>query len=421
MSMVHGLQAKGKPQVSNAITVQTLASAGANFSTIADGSASVARKLSAVDRCCEIISDSIAKMPNYIYDTKTRNRVHLPVLDLLNIRPNEAMTPSVRKKLIETCVLEGGNGYDWIVRDPATFQPVELIPLPYQLVVPWWTTTGEVRYTVTHPHTGEPMVLPSSDVCHYKGLTRDGLNGISVLRRASDVIAEASAAQSYSRNYYESGGQPSGILKTESDLNGVAPDPRNPGKTIPKKDALRNEWERIHSGPKNSHRIAILDLGLDYKPIVATNKDAQFLENKEITIRDIARFFGVPLYKLQEGKQAYGSNEQNAIEYVVGTLHPKITQYREEQTWKLLTIDQRASGLKMGINMMAELQGDTASRAAWYKVMRETGAFSVNDILELEDMPNVEGGEEHLASLNYVPLRLWPQLSINRNGGNGNA
>lgn len=420
MSIVKGLHSLVKAQADNALTVQTLAAAGVNTSGVVEGSASFARKLSAVDRCIEILSDSMAKMPNYVYDTKTRDRIDLPVLDLLNLRPNEAMTPSVRKKFLETCRLEGGNGYDWIIRDPRTFEPVELIPLHYSLVTPWRTKSGEVRYTVMHPLTGEPMVLPSTDICHYKGMTRDGLLGVSVLRRAAAVIAEAQAAQTYNRSYYENGGQPIGILKTESDLGGVVPDPNNPGKQIGKKELLRNEWERIHAGPKNSHRIAILDFGLDYKPLSATNKDAQFLENKEMSIRDISRYFGVPLYKLGEGKQAYGSNEQNSIEYVVGTLAPTVGQYREEQTWRLLTVSQVKAGLKIGINMMAELQGDTQSRANWYKTMREIGGFSVNDILALEDMPKVDGGDERLASLNYVPLRLWAELSKNRNGGKEN-
>lgn len=417
MSMAKGLQTMRRTAPSNALTTQTLISAGVPAAGLVDDSPLFARKLSAVDRCIEIISDSMAKLPHYAFDRNTRQRVKHPVLDLLNVRPNEAHAPSVRKKLLETSRLEGGNSYDWIIRDRRTFQPVELIPLPWNMVTPWMKTDGSVWYTVLNPYTHEPMVLSSSDILHYKGPSKDGLVGMSVLRRASEVVAEAKAAQDYNRAFYESGGQPSGILKTESDLGGFVDDPANPGKKIAKKEVLRREWEKVHAGPKNSHRTAILDFGLDYKPVASTNRDAQFLENKEMSIRDIARYFGVPLYKLQEGKQAYGSNEQNAIEYVVGTLHPIVTQYEEVQTWGLLTNSELRSSLELRINMMAELRGDTASRAAWYKTMREVGGFSVNDILELEDMPDVDGGNERLASLNYVPLSMWAELSMKRNGG----
>ena len=411
--MSNGLRAVARsPSLrSKAVTVDTLVAAGYPAAGTETGE-SFARKLSAVDRCIEILSDSIGKLPNYLFDRKTRRRLpDGPVLQLLNIRPNEAMTPTIRKKVLETSRLVDGNGYDWILRDERTGRIRELIPVPGYLVEPWQDLSGRVWYTVTHPWTGEPMVLPNEDICHYKGATRDGLKGVAVLRRASEVIASARAQQQYELGFYENGGQPSGVLQTDADLAGPVDDPQNPGKKIGRKDLLRREWERVHAGPSNSHRLAILDLGLKYTPIAATNADAQFIESKEISIRDIARYFGIPLYKLQEGKQAYGSNEQNAIEYVVGTLHPIVNQYEEEQTWKILAKSQVDRGLELRINLMAELRGDTSARADWYQTLIDAGVFSVNDILALEDMPDVPGGEHRRASLNYVPLADWAELS----------
>lgn len=417
MSLSNGLRAVARsPSRAKALTVQSLMDAG--YPADETGAPETfARKLSAVDRCMEILSGSMSKLPNFVMDRRTRERVDHPILWLLNIRPNEAMTPSIRKAVLENSRNEGGNGYDWILRNPSTGRVEELIPVPWWLVEPWRDLAGRVWYTVTHPVTGEPMVLPNEDICHYKGATRDGLKGISVLRRASDTLATARAAQQYNRSFYENGGQPSGVLTTKTDLGGFAKDAdgkvlkRPDGSLISKKDQLRSEWEKVHAGPNRSHRVAILDLDLDYKPIAASNQEAQFVENQEITIRDIARYFGIPLYKLQEGKQAYNSNEQNAVDYVVTTLHPIVTQYEEEQSWKLLTDQELRAGLEIRINMMAELRGDTSSRGKWYQIMHQEGAFSVNDMLALEDMPAVEGGDERQASLNYVPLSQWPELS----------
>ena len=419
MSLKRGLQYLARSPTRKAVTPSALVAAGYPAAGT-EGPETYARKLSAVDRCMSILSGSMAKLPNFVMDTNTRERVKHPLLHLLNVRPNEAMTPSVRKEVLENSRNEGGNGYDWIVRDPRSGRVEELIPVPWYLVEPWRDTGGRIWYTVTHPFTGEPMVLPQEDVCHYKGATRDGLRGISVLRRAADTLAEARAAQEYNRTFYENGGQPSGVLQTASDLGGYLvgadgkPLKRADGSLITKKDALRADWEKVHAGPKNGHRVAILDLDLKYTPIAASNQEAQFIENKEVTIRDIARYFGVPLYKLGEGKQSYDSNEQNAIEYVVGTLHPIVTQYEEEQTWKLLTDRELAAGLEVRINMMAELRGDIGTRGKWYQVMLDEGPFSVNDVLALEDMPSIPGGDEHRASLNYVPLSMWPELSQKR-------
>lgn len=419
MSMSKGLRHLARSPTRKAVTAAGVSAAGYPSGGGEDPE-TYARKLSAVDRCMSILAGSMAKLPSYIFDSKSRERPGHPLLHLLNVRPNEAMTPSVRKEVLENSRLEGGNGYDWVVRDPQTGRVAELIPVPWYLVQPWKDTAGRIWYTVTHPFTGEPMVLPREDVCHYKGATRDGLTGISVLRRAADTLASARAAQEYERAYYESGGQPSGVLKTDADLGGWAegadgkPLQRADGSLVSLKDQLRSEWEKVHAGPKNGHRVAILDLGLDYKPIAASNQEAQFIESKEVSIRDIARYFGVPLYKLGEGKEAYSSNEQNAIEYVVGTLHPIVTQYEEEQTWKLLTDREIAAGLEVRINLMAELRGDSNARMHVYQTMLQEGVYSVNDVRALEDLPDILGGSEHRASLNYVPLRLWPELSQKR-------
>ena len=422
MSIQKGIRALARvPVVQKSVTADTLVAAGYPAAGTDTGEI-FARKLSAVDRCIEILSDSMGKLPCYIMDSRTRNRVDLPLLALLNVRPNEAMTPFIRKKVLETSRQVNGNGYDWIVRNPRTGRIDELIPVPGHLVQPWRDMAGRVWYDVTHPWTGEPMRLPNEDICHYKAANRDGLKGVATLRRAGETIASARAQQQYERSFYENGGQPSGVLQTDSDLGGYVKGPdgkvltRKDGSAVKLKDHLRSEWEKVHAGPNNSHRMAILDLGLKYTPIAATNADAQFIESKEVSIRDIARYFGVPLYKLQEGKQAYGSNEQNAIEYVVSTLHPIVTQYEEEMTWKLLFQSQVDAGLEIRINMMAELRGDTAARGQWYKDMLQEGPFSINDVRALEDLPDVPGGQHRRASLNYVPLEDWPELSRLRAG-----
>lgn len=376
-----------------------------------------ARKLSAVFAAVEIRSNTMSVLPSYVLDTTSRERVRHPVLELLNARPNEAMTPAVRKKLLEESVLLTGNAYDWIIRDPVSARPRELIPIPGQLVTVWMDETFRPWYDVSHPVTGEIMRLPAEDVCHYKGPSRNGFTGQSVLSYAADTIRAGLAAQEYNRSYYESGGYPSGVLSTESDLGGYIQDESGRNTGVTRKEALRRSWEKVHSGPQNAHRVAILDLGLKYTPLSISNRDSQFVEQQDITVQDIARFFSVPLYKLQSGKQSYNANEQNSIEYVQQAIQPRTTGNEEEQTWKLLTLSDRKSGLEIRYNLMAILRGDSQSRAKYYETMWRIGAYSVNDILQLEDMPDVEGGDEHMASLNFVPMRLWPQLSINRNGG----
>ncbi len=395
--------------VRNATTVATLTASGGL--AIRDGNSETgAMKLSTVSRCVEVLSDSIAKMPIYVMDRKTHELIDHPINELLSGRPNAIQTPFTLKKLMEANRTCGGNGYTLIIRDPRTLRPAQLIPVPRELCRTWLDNNGNRWHDVRHPFTGALLTVSDVDMIHVMGYSRNGWYGIGTLERAQEVINAGRAAQQYTEQYYLNGGQPSGVLQTDTDLTRSSGKQGASGESVSYREVIRQEWQKHHGGPGNAGSVAVLDRGLKYTPIAVSNKDAQFVEQSELSVQDIARFFGIPLYKLQSGKQSYASNEQNAIEYIVSTLHPIVSQYEEELTYKLLAPSE-ARKCRIRMNMMSELRGDFKSRGDWYKAMREIGGYSVNDIRALEDMPDVEGGDERYASLNYVPLSLWRPLA----------
>lgn len=376
-----------------------------------------ALKLSAFYRAVDIRSDSIGKLPVCVKDLRTRQEVVGHYLGpVLWERPNEAMTPFVYKKLIEYQRLVLGNAYVWIYRD-GSGRPTELLPLPPGGCQPKIEPgSGKLWYIAADPKTGQSYKLDPADILHYKGFSTNGTIGTSLLTFAARTLGVAASRDKYEQSVYENGGHPAGILQTESDLSSRQDKLLADGTKVSYKDLVRQEWDRIHAGAGNAFRMAVLDNGLKYQSVSMSNADAQFVENKNLSVADIARFTGTPLNLLFSGKESYASNEANSIDYVKYTLQPAVTQYEEEDSRKLLTISERAAGLWLPRNMMAELRGDTASRKEWYKAMREAGVFSVNDIRALEDAPPVAGGDERYASLNYVPLAVWDELSRQRAG-----
>lgn len=377
-----------------------------------------AEKLSAVFAAVTIRSNDMSVLPAFVQNARTREHAEHDLLELLNVRPNEAMTASDRGRLIEASVLLEGNAYDWIVRDPRSARPVELIPLPGHLVTMWLDERRRAWYDVTHPVTGERVRLPGEDVAHHKGYSRNGYLGESVLSCARDTIRAGVAAQEYNAAFYESGCHISGVLTMEGDLSGFVLDKNKRPTDTRLKDAVRDEWERAYSGPDKAFRVAVLDHGLKYQPLAVSQKDSDFIRQQGLTVEDVARFFGVPLHKLQAGKQSYESNAQQALEYQ-RTLQPRVTAMEQELTYKLLLPSERAEGLEIRYNMRALLRSDDRNRAEYYRIMRDSGAYSPNDIRALEDMPDVDGGNDLYASLNYVPMRHWAALSLARNAGNG--
>ncbi len=386
-----------------------------------DGKTLSAMKLPAVNACIEIISDSIAKMPIYLMESQTRERIaEHPALRLLTGRPTEAMTAFDYHKLMESRRIAHGNAYALILRDKWG-QPTELLPIAPGYMQPYLDDNGQLWYVGTNPKTGEYRKFWSADVLHYKAFSVDGLEGVSYLRRGAETIEAALQAQKYETGFYRNGAKLTGILYTDTDLTNKPEIKQPDGTKISVKDAIRREWEHVYAGADNAYRTAVLDFGMKYTPVTSTNRDAQFIESRAASIEDIGRLFNIPLYKLGVGKQTYASNVQAAIEYMQRTLSPIVAAAEQEDTYKLLTPGEQQRGLQLRRNMMGELRGDWAARAAWFKQMREAGVYSVDDIRALEDLPDVPGGDGRYASLNYVPLELWAELSKNRNTNTGNG
>ena len=73
MSMSKGLRYLARAPTRKAVTAAGVIAAGYP-SGGAEDPETYARKLSAVDRCMTILAGSMAKLPNYIFDSRTRQR-----------------------------------------------------------------------------------------------------------------------------------------------------------------------------------------------------------------------------------------------------------------------------------------------------------------------------------------------------------
>src|SRR5512139_748142 len=91
-------------------------------------SAAEAMKLSAVYRCVDVRSDSIATMPQDIFVRRKGEWVkdddHF-AYSILNISPNGSCSAFTFRKTLMASVDLNGNGYAWIHRDPVG-NPVKL-------------------------------------------------------------------------------------------------------------------------------------------------------------------------------------------------------------------------------------------------------------------------------------------------------
>lgn len=345
----------------------------------------------AVWRAVSVISNVSSALPLHTYTAGTKVKAASTLLD----DPHPEFTPADLWRLAYTHRCLWGNGYIQKVRSPAG-QVRELWP-----ITPDRVRVGRVKSTDLLPggklfrvtdDWGTEHVLTSREIMHIPGLGYDGITGCSPIRAASQGVGLAMAAERSAARLFGSGNMLGGILQTEQRL-----DPEQA-------EQLKTRWQAKMRGYQNAHEVAVLDSGASFQTVTMPNKDAQFLESREFQVVEIARMFGVPLFLLMETAKStsWGTGlEQQAQGFVTFDLAPTwLTPTEQRITKELLPANQYAKYALGGL-----LRGDSAARASFYRAMRDVGAFSANDILDLEDRPPLAGPE---GDLRLQPLYMAP-------------
>jgi len=347
--------------------------------------------MSAVWRATALISQLGGALPIAVYEADSGVRATSQLLS----NPHPDMTPYElwRVGFVHRCLW--GNSYHQKIRDSGG-RIRWLYPLS-----PWRIKVGKARKPAENNPTGkvfeftddagEKVPLTPYEVLHIPGLGYDGVCGVSPVRAASQAIGLALAAEKAAAKLFGSGNLLSGLLQTEQRL------------TQEQAETLQERWRSKFAGVDRAYEVAVLDSGAEFSSMTMPNSDAQMLESRDFSVTELARYFGIPPYLMfqTDKSTSWGTAlEQQATGFVKFDLHPGWLAPAEQRiTKELLPSDRRAK-----YNLEGLLRGDTQSRAEFYRVMREVGAFSANDIRELEDRTPVEGGDTYLQPLNMVPL-----------------
>lgn len=351
-------------------------------------SADTAMQLSAVYRAVALVSGHMAMLPVVFYKAGTRKRVKKhPLLVLLNKRPNRFQNAFEWREMLQGHLELRGNAYNEIISN-SRGEITELMPRHPDKVKIEQLTSGDYRYRINDPD-GTDRVLPRGQVWHIRGLSSNGITGISVINCARESFGLGLAAQSYGARFFANDAKPSGGWL------------EYPG-TFKDKESRRQFRETVQDAQSAANRgkLMVLDRGMKYHEVGVNNSDAQFLETKKSTISDIARWFGVPPHKIGDLEKATFSNiEQQALEYIQDALQPRGTRWKASITAELLFDDEE---IDVEFDYRELLRGDSAARRAYYHGGILDGWMTRNEARDMEGMEPLDGLDEPLRPLNMV-------------------
>jgi HK97 family phage portal protein len=371
--------------------------AGSTFSGFAVTPDS-AKRTSAVFACTSKLSEIVASLPRAVYrrlddGSKKKAREH-PLYRTIRHQPNPWQTPmdffgGEQMRL----GLRGGS----FARIVYSGRRVELWPHPPSLVTVEQLASGRLRYEFHDPKGGRATTLSQDEVLHVRDLpSEDGLTGQARAVLAREAIALAAAGEAFAGGVFKN--DASGRLVLTYDGNTPNQEER---------DKRRDNFQAQYAGWRQNRKALHL-YGNAKVSEVGRDVDGGFIvDPRKYQVADVARFWGVPgwLIGLEEKSTSWGTGiEQQLIAFVNLTVKAWTDRWAQAMSLALLDESEQDEYF-IEFDFRDLLRGDIKSRFDAYRLGREIGMYSPNDLLRKENEAPRPGGDVYQDEIAGAPGR----------------
>jgi len=323
-----------------------------------------------------IISEAVGSLPLLVYKrdgdgVRKADEKH-PVAKLFSSAPNDLQTPSEMVAQMQANCLVHGAAYAEIVRGGDGL-PVALWPIhPGQIAIERIPGTRRIRYLVSD-EVGSRRLLPS-EVFTIRDRWDDPFTPRSRLDRTREALGGAVATEQFAASIWRNGARLSGVVQHPEQIGPEA------AKT------LRESMQAVYGGAENAGRIAVIEEGSTWKEISSSPVDAELSEARRLAVLEVARIFNIPAPLLNELTNA---NYSNVVEmrrqFSAGTIQPWLVRWEQAILRDLFSEAGRQSH-EVEFDMDLLVRADFLTRLQGYRIGRETGLYSANDLRRFENL-----------------------------------
>lgn len=336
----------------------------------------------AVYACVRILSGPPATLPLAIkkrIDERTRQDASDSDLwKVLNRKPNGWQKPHQFKRMMMAHVLLRGNAVALKVMSRGALQG--LIPLDPDRTEIKQNDDLTLRFEYQRKNGGRDT-FQQKEIFHLFGLTLNGYIGVTPITYARETIGLAMAQEDHGATTFKNGARVGGILK-------------HPNKLSPEAyERLKTSLDEYGAGGSREGKLLLTEEGMEFATIAMSQKDAEWVESRKLSVRDVAMFFGVPPSMIGDNSGSdsnWGTGlEQKANGFVTFTLEDYLTMWEEG-----ITIDLNSDpAIYARYNRAALVKGDIKTRWDAYVKGLQWGVWSPNEVRALEDQNPRDGGD----------------------------
>lgn len=359
---------------------QTSLTSKAGATVTPDSALSVAAFMAAARAVCV----DTACMPTHLYrrlpEGGKERATDVGMYQLLHAQPNQRMDIFQFKIAQRMAQLMYGNSFALIQYD-AWGSPVALWPLdPETVTFDVDGDTGELRYYYVLDGEVEGE-FTQAEILHRRGLTRDGVTGLSVIQYAAESLGIAMVQQDDVSSFFKNGSRFGGFIRHPSTLSDRA------------RENIQVSLANNTRGPDQAWKWKVIEEGMEIHEVGVAPKDAQLLESRQWSAIEACQWTDVPPWRIHmlENGLSYASLEQQFANYATFSLRQ--WYYGDDLAWttQLLTESQRKE-MFFETDPKSLLMGDTQARFEAYDKSLASGWMCVDEVRERENMNPLPDG-----------------------------
>ena len=330
-----------------------------------------AMQIPAVSKAVDFIAGTIASIPIKLYQEENGNIKEIKDdnrISLLNDDTKDTLDGNQFKRaLVEDYLLSKG-GYAYICKKWNTVVSLHYVEEKYVQILSSVNNHIFKDYEIVVDGKG---YKPFEFIKILRN-TKNGATGEGIIPQVSKALETSFQNMLYQLILLKSGGNKRGFIKSENSLS---------------KDAindLKNAWKKLYAN--NENNVVVLNKGLDFKEASSSSVEMQLNENRKTLTQEIEDIFHI--------KSNYNDTFKEAIYPLLSVIECALNRD--------LLLEKEKKDFFFSFDLKEILKGTLKERFEAYKLAKETGWITLNEIRYLENKDPIEGLDIIAMSLGNV-------------------
>ncbi len=305
--------------------------------------------MSTVYKCSKVLAENISRIPKSI--KKDGRGVDHWADERIN-RPNSYQNSQQFWSTLEMhCCICGDGLVDkrskegWHIIPPKCFEDYKFTGGVLEYKINWKL---DIEYFKRNPKDKEVEWLSSDDVFHFKGVSTDGIKGLSPIDAAMMNLKIQSNATNTIISFYNNNAMAPMALRSTIDT---------PTAFKAFKEGV-DQLEKDGSGIQKAGGFLKTPPNTEIQPLNVQFADAQLVDTMKFTRDEIAGLYGIPSYMMNDKETVNMDIEQQSLSFKTFTIAPRVEMYKQElerKIFKYKEIKQSKFEIFFDVDVLVEM------------------------------------------------------------------